>query len=466
MTSEDEQLPQTKFSAMSDMSKEILSKSVEVTKSSSKKALEYSKKITQDGLEQAKEGLTTLSEKKNEYLAKRDKKKLEQSIIDFDSRKVESKSGFPSTKSPGNVDSKSSELDLIKEQIKQIEHEFPTVLSEENFSVSPPSKKRIKWPNTLASLLLLFFALITLIHTLIVISSSNETSLLAMILRVIVPSWLSNPSPLGNFNEWQFVLGIITTAILIVCSVLMMFNSNLPSRILAIHYVGVLCLGQLVFIFYSDNTFDILVLWDAGRDFVKALVVVGIARTPHQIQKVARTEAKPTIFDYTGILAKQSEKQYTPDELATFIEEGLSMDFRTEVAKPKPPRARAKFEGYEIILLCVSTILWPMTIVMTMAYDGGLSPYMDYTSGPIQVVAVWALSLLTLLSLVRFDRSARGNGWYAKEKETYVGMMDLYSKAQAKHYEYVELRAAAEAQEILEKYPQLDTSKSGKSSRA
>jgi hypothetical protein len=79
---------------------------------------------------------------------------------------------------------------------------------------------------------------------------------------------------------------------------------------------------------------------------------------------------------------------------------------------------------------------------------------------------VWALSLLTLIALVRFDRSARGNGWYAKEKETYVGMMDLYSKAQAKHYEYVELRAAAEAQEILEKYPQLNKTVSGRSSNA
>jgi len=79
---------------------------------------------------------------------------------------------------------------------------------------------------------------------------------------------------------------------------------------------------------------------------------------------------------------------------------------------------------------------------------------------------VWGISLLTLISLVRFDRSARGNGWHTKEKEIYVGMMDLYSKAQAKHYEYVELRAAAEAQEILEKYPQLDRSKSSSTSKA
>jgi hypothetical protein len=103
---------------------------------------------------------------------------------------------------------------------------------------------------------------------------------------------------------------------------------------------------------------------------------------------------------------------------------------------------------------------------MTMALDNGLDVFTEYSSGPIQVVSMWALSLFTLLALVRFDRSARGNGWYAKEKETYVGMMDLYSKAQAKHYEYVELRAAAEAQEILEKYPQLDKSKSSVTAKA
>jgi len=161
-----------------------------------------------------------------------------------------------------------------------------------------------------------------------------------------------------------------------------------------------------------------------------------------------------------------AESANTSERLEHIIQEGFHMDFRAEVAKPKPPRARAKFEAYEKILLIVSFILWPFTIFMTMSYDNGLSAYTDYSSGIVQVVAVWTLSLLTLISLIRFDRSARGNGWYAKEKETYVGMMDLYSKAQAKHYEYVELRAAAEAQEILEKYPQLDKAKSASASKA
>ena len=143
------------------------------------------------------------------------------------------------------------------------------------------------------------------------------------------------------------------------------------------------------------------------------------------------------------------------------------MDFRAEVAKPKPPRARAKFEAYEKIILVIAGPLWIYTFIMTNVMGTTFTVAgLEFTSGPIQVGLAWSISLLSLIALVRFDRAARGNGWYAKEKETYVGMMDLYSKAQAKHYEYVELRAAAEAQEILEKYPQLDKEKSKRSSNA
>ena len=93
MASENEDEPHTKLSAIGEKSKEFFSKGVEVTKSSSKKAFELSKKLTQDGMEQAKEGLTTLTEKKDEYLAKRDAKKLEQSISEFE---AESKDSFVS----------------------------------------------------------------------------------------------------------------------------------------------------------------------------------------------------------------------------------------------------------------------------------------------------------------------------------------------------------------------------------
>ena len=467
MASGNEDEPQSKFSAISEKGKEFFSKSVEVTKSSSKKAFEVSKKLTQDGMEQAKEGLTTLTDKKDEYLAKRDAKKLEQSITEFETENKDSFVTKLKEKSKRmKFKPKLSELELIQEQMKQIEHDFPTVLSEENNLPILPPKKAKKWPNLLAASLLSFFAIITLFHTLYMVSGSDNLGFLGSILEFIVPSWLSNSTSFLGFSDWPLVLGVTSTTLLLVCAILTLLSSSLSPKLLAIHYGAVLCLGQVVVMFYSDTVFDEMIVFDTLRDLLKAIVLVGIARSPKRIIDVTTVEEAPTIFEYSGILSKMGEKSNTSDELGLFIEVGLSMDFRTEVAKPKPPRARAKFETYEVILLCASFVLWPSTIIMTMALDNGLDVFTEYSSGPIQVVSMWALSLFTLLALVRFDRSARGNGWYAKEKETYVGMMDLYSKAQAKHYEYVELRAAAEAQEILEKYPQLDKSKSSVTAKA
>ncbi|MBT3452066.1 MAG: hypothetical protein HN444_01765 [Euryarchaeota archaeon] len=467
MASGNEDEPQSKFSAISEKGKEFFSKSVEVTKSSSKKAFEVSKKLTQDGMEQAKEGLTTLTDKKDEYLAKRDAKKLEQSITEFETENKDSFVTKLKEKSKRmKFKPKLSELELIQEQMKQIEHDFPTVLSEENNLPILPPKKAKKWPNLLAASLLSFFAVITLFHTLYMVSGSDNLGFLGSILEFIVPSWLSNSTSFLGFSDWPLVLGVTSTTLLFVCAILTLLSSSLSPKLLAIHYGAVLCLGQVVVMFYSDTVFDEMIVFDTLRDLLKAIVLVGIARSPKRIIDVTTVEEAPTIFEYSGILSKMGEKSNTSDELGLFIEVGLSMDFRTEVAKPKPPRARAKFETYEVILLCASFVLWPSTIIMTMALDNGLDVFTEYSSGPIQVVSMWALSLFTLLALVRFDRSARGNGWYAKEKETYVGMMDLYSKAQAKHYEYVELRAAAEAQEILEKYPQLDKSKSSVTAKA
>ena len=467
MASGNEDEPQSKFSAISEKGKEFFSKSVEVTKSSSKKAFEVSKKLTQDGMEQAKEGLTTLTDKKDEYLAKRDAKKLEQSITEFETENKDSFVTKLKEKSKRmKFKPKLSELELIQEQMKQIEHDFPTVLSEENNLPILPPKKAKKWPNLLAASLLSFFAVITLFHTLYMVSGSDNLGFLGSILEFLVPSWLSNSTSFLGFSDWPLVLGVTSTTLLLVCAILTLLSSSLSPKLLAIHYGAVLCLGQVVVMFYSDTVFDEMIVFDTLRDLLKAIVLVGIARSPKRIIDVTTVEEAPTIFEYSGILSKMGEKSNTSDELGLFIEVGLSMDFRTEVAKPKPPRARAKFETYEVILLCASFVLWPSTIIMTMALDNGLDVFTEYSSGPIQVVSMWALSLFTLLALVRFDRSARGNGWYAKEKETYVGMMDLYSKAQAKHYEYVELRAAAEAQEILEKYPQLDKSKSSVTAKA
>jgi hypothetical protein len=143
MASGNEDEPQSKFSAISEKGKEFFSKSVEVTKSSSKKAFEVSKKLTQDGMEQAKEGLTTLTEKKDEYLAKRDAKKLEQSITEFETENKDSFVTKLKEKSKRmKFKPKLSELELIQEQMKQIEHDFPTVLSEENNLPILPQKRQ------------------------------------------------------------------------------------------------------------------------------------------------------------------------------------------------------------------------------------------------------------------------------------------------------------------------------------
>jgi hypothetical protein len=162
-----------------------------------------------------------------------------------------------------------------------------------------------------------------------------------------------------------------------------------------------------------------------------------------------------------------AEKPNSDAHLEQIIQEGFDMDFRAEVARPKTPRGRAKFETYEKILLPFGIITWILAFALTISYDNGLTSLgIEFSANIQSLVAVWAIGLFILIALIRFDRAARGNGWHTKEKEIYVGMMDLYSKAQAKHYEYVELRAAAEAQEILEKYPQLDRSKSGTTSKA
>ena len=105
--------------------------------------------------------------------------------------------------------------------------------------------------------------------------------------------------------------------------------------------------------------------------------------------------------------------------------------------------------------------MWIFTIAVAFAYDG--APWMHQMSAmeskELGLVLVFAISLFILVSLIRFDKAARSSGMYAKEKESYSGQMDLYNKAQEAHYEYVKLRASAEAQQIMEKYPQLGPSK-------
>lgn len=247
---------------------------------------------------------------------------------------------------------------------------------------------------------------------------------------------------------------------------LSLFRIKYASTLFLTYFLCVAVLGRLVFSFVADVELQPQDYRHVLHDSVLFSMMSILVYTPRMIEPLLSSQVNKKPVEHFENPVFHADKPYTDGRIDDIIQEGLNMDFRAEVAKPKPPRARAKFEAYEKILLCVSFVLWPFTIFMTMAYNNGLSSFTEYSSDVIQVASAWGLSLLSLVSLVRFDRSARGNGWYAKEKETYVGMMDLYSKAQAKHYEYVELRAAAEAQEILEKYPQLDKSKSGTASKA
>ena len=286
------------------------------------------------------------------------------------------------------------------------------------------------------------------------------------VVELILPSYTKNvqfSSLDPNFDILFVLLGFVAVFL---SGILLTFGKNVGANILLGYFLGIAFIGRLVFSFMANlelipvdyrNILNDVVVFSTLCIFANIPRLISTRIQPYRGSIVSKT-------DPTRIIP--ADNPNTDAHLEHIIQEGFDMDFRAEVAKPKPPRARAKFEAYEKILLSVSFLLWPFTIFMTMAYDGGLVAFTEYSSDLIQVVSVWSLSLLTLISLVRFDRSARGNGWYAKEKETYVGMMDLYSKAQAKHYEYVELRAAAEAQEILEKYPQLDTSKSGTTSKA
>ena len=77
--SEEDDLHNDKFSAFRERGKKLLNKGIEVTKDSSKSALEFGKKITEDGISQAKEGLNSLTQKKEDYIAKKNAKTLERS---------------------------------------------------------------------------------------------------------------------------------------------------------------------------------------------------------------------------------------------------------------------------------------------------------------------------------------------------------------------------------------------------
>ena len=360
----------------------------------------------------------------------------------------------------------STVLDDLELKIQRIEEEYPEVLKplppvkEENFS------QMIKMSlYSVCGLTLMIYSVLILLPA--VFGSQFGDSIFGLpFIEFFLPTWFS-PEQIQPMSSKYHIPFVITGALIVFMSGFLLFQKrNFGTTLLYMYFIGVLLIGRLVYFFQSDAVMSSDDYSNVLHDLFLTFIVCGFSFLPRLFYPIPSVDVQHSLT-FTGVKSMiLAEKPNTDAHLEQIIQEGFNMDFRAEVAKPKTPRARAKFETYEKILLIVSLLLWPYTIFMTMAYDNGLVAFTEYSSDIVQVVSAWAISLLTLISLVRFDRSARGNGWHTKEKEIYVGMMDLYSKAQAKHYEYVELRAAAEAQEILEKYPQLDRTKSGTTTKA
>ena len=300
---------------------------------------------------------------------------------------------------------------------------------------------------------------------LLLIPSINETIQVSFItenlqfIEYLVPSWFSPDSmePLPLNMHIPFVL---IGSLVVFCSGLLIVLKNKRGVDFIISYFfGILIIGRVLYFFFSDLEFTSEIFLSLFNDILIAMIVSGLAITPLFYNPNSVVQTVQSRFVYTDIFAETAKEQYTGDGVERIIDEGLIMDFREQVARPPQPRARAKFEPYEKLLLVISFGMWPLTIVMTFAYEGSLAFMSDFQAGELGLGICCAVSLFLLIVLIRFDKAARSSGMYAKEKESYSGMMDLYNKAQEAHYEYVKLRAAAEAQQIMEKYPQLGPSK-------
>jgi hypothetical protein len=232
------------------------------------------------------------------------------------------------------------------------------------------------------------------------------------------------------------------------------------------YFFGVLIIGRILYFHFSDLTFTSDIYLSVFSDLLIALIISGLAISPLFFNPKSDAQNIQSRIDYSGIFVETAKEQYTGDGVDRIIDEGLIMDFREQVARPPQPRARAKFEPYEKLLLFISFGMWPLTIVMTFAYEGSLAFMSDFQAGKLGLGAVWMISLFLLIVLIRFDKAARNSGMYGKEKESYGRSMELWNDAQQAHYKYVELRAAAEAQQIIEKYPALGVSTAAKSTEA
>jgi len=360
----------------------------------------------------------------------------------------------------------STVLDDLELKIQRIEEEYPEVLKP-----LPPKKDEGKshaLKNSLYSVCgftLMIYSILILLPA--VFSEQFGDSVFGLpFIEFFLPTWFSPEQiqPMASIYHVPFV--IIGALTVFISGVLLFRKRNFGTTLLCMYFVGVLLIGRLVYFFQSDAVMISDDYSNLLHDLFLTFIVCGFAFLPRAFYPISKDEVQHSLT-FSGVKSMiLAEKPNSDAHLEQIIQEGLDMDFRAEVAKPKTPRARAKFEAYEKILLIFGIPTWFFAVALTISYDDGLTTWIQYSANIQSLVAVWTIGLFILIALIRFDRAARGNGWYAKEKETYVGLMDLYNKAQAKHYEYVELRAAAEAQEIIEKYPQLGNPKSGSTSKA
>ena len=361
----------------------------------------------------------------------------------------------------------SSVLDDSKIKIQRIEEEYPEVLKP-----LPPEKKEGNshvLKNSLYSvcgLTLVIYSVLILLPA--VFDGQFEDSIFGLpFIEFFLPTWFSPEQiqPLSSKYHVSFV--ILGAATVFISGVLLHRKNNFGTTLLCMYFIGVLLIGRLIYFFQSDIVMVSADYSNLSHDLFLTFIVCGFSFLPRAFYPILVSDIQhsSTFSNVKSMII--TENPNSDAHLEQIIQEGFDMDFRTEVARPKTPRARAKFETYEKILLPFGIFTWMLAVALTISYENDLTSLgIEFSANIQSIVAVWAIGLFILIALVRFDRAARGNGWHTKEKEIYVGMMDLYSKAQAKHYEYVELRAAAEAQEILEKYPQLDRSKSSSASKA
>ena len=356
----------------------------------------------------------------------------------------------------------SPELNQMYERIKEIEVTNPEVL----LPLEPVAQKESIQPMIISNILFYAAGISLMAYSiLLLLPSINETIQLSFItenlqfIEYFVPTWFSPDSmePLPLNMHIPFVL--IGSLVVFCSGLLIVLKKKRGVDFVISYFFGVLIIGRILYFHFSDLTFTSDIYLSVFNDLLIAMIISGLAICPLFYNPKSNTQKEQTIFDYTAIIAK---KQYTGGNVERIIEEGLEMDIRANIVRPPRPKARTKFEAYEYILLCFGPLIWLLTIVLHSTYKNDFTlpvGNVNYNADLEILIPMWAISLFILMMLIRFDRAARGTGLYAKEKETYVGLMDLYNKAQAKNYEYAQLRAEAEVQEIFEKYPQLETSK-------